>query len=687
MADAFSSSSDDGVPLTKLEIAMHLTCFSYTPQSQTNARCPPSHILLINALFPARPPQLRSAPASPVLASGPHVRARPYSTPSHIPLISYCHFSSLPSPPPPPQLCTTPAMSGPLRGLPPPLHCAYSPPHPQRKSHYSPQNDPLLTHTHSSLPTPPPPLSPTTRPDASEHCTCFSYTHLRYGTVAVHCSHPTSVPSLPFPPPPTRPPPYHLLLPLRLLAHEIPPPKPRAHCWRRTCEQLSALLAKAAPSFASPPITLHPPALPPSTPSSSVPPPPIPPPAPPLANTNLWLTDFALLQHPPHLLPLHLLMPHRLPPLQLGRTAHPPEVAGEGWTHLGEAGPIWARLDPSGRGWTHLGEAGPFWARLDPSGRGWTARCPLRLDAQKEEVRFHVCAMSAANPYQVDTCLDDGAGGCNCLCPPGFVTGKQPDETPICVPGRPAVWEAAWVRVRVIKACVRAWVIKACVRAWVIKACVRAWVIKACVRAWVIKACVRAGVIKACVRAWVIKACVRAWVIKECVRAWVIKACVRAGVIKACVRAWVIRECVRAWVIKACARAWVIKECVRAWVIKACVRAWVIKECVRAWVIKACVRAWVIKACVRAWVIKECVRAWVIKACVRAWVIKACVRAWVIKACVRAWVIKACVRAWVIKACVRAWGSTATCDSRCCWASRCVYAVGNQVCYSELLDA
>ncbi|CAI5935996.1 unnamed protein product [Closterium sp. NIES-64] len=658
MADAFSSSSDDGVPLTKLEIAMvsccrvaaggkvdlpssrshpppipsirlgicvfhihrhvtpdiypyrpctlhtqadltlpfpqrvtlfppsplhpqHLTCFSYTPQSQTNARCPPSHILLINALFPARPPQLRSAPASPVLASGPHVRARPYSTPSHIPLISYCHFSSLPSPPPPP-----PALH----------HTCYLRPSP------TPTFGSPTSHSYNTR----------LQAKVSEAAVCAMAVIFLKGEWGEKQM------------------------------------RVRGRGWTH--------LGEAGPIWA------------------------------------------------------------RLDP------------SGRGWTHLGEAGPIWARLDPSGRGWTHLGEAGPFWARLDPSGRGWTARCPLRLDAQKEEVRFHVCAMSAANPYQVDTCLDDGAGGCNCLCPPGFVTGKQPDETPICVPGREAttvcalrgLWrtrdlmkplsasqvgiahdtlcatpytvtaddtcesiaaafsmtrsqflklnddhlpcgrlkagqQAAWVRVRVIKACVRAWVIKACVRAWVIKACVRAWVIKACVRAWVIKACVRAGVIKACVRAWVIKACVRAWVIKECVRAWVIKACVRAGVIKACVRAWVIRECVRAWVIKACARAWVIKECVRAWVIKACVRAWVIKECVRAWVIKACVRAWVIKACVRAWVIKECVRAWVIKACVRAWVIKACVRAWVIKACVRAWVIKACVRAWVIKACVRAW--------------------------------
>ncbi|CAI5520957.1 unnamed protein product [Closterium sp. Naga37s-1] len=75
MADAFGSTSDDGVPLTKLEIATHLTCFSYTPQSQTNARCPPSHILLINALSAPRQhqplahrlrtPTTPSAPASP----------------------------------------------------------------------------------------------------------------------------------------------------------------------------------------------------------------------------------------------------------------------------------------------------------------------------------------------------------------------------------------------------------------------------------------------------------------------------------------------------------------------------------------------------------------------------------------------------------------------------------------------
>ncbi|CAI5509401.1 unnamed protein product, partial [Closterium sp. Naga37s-1] len=45
-----------------------------------------------------------------------------------------------------------------------------------------------------------------------------------------------------------------------------------------------------------------------------------------------------------------------------------------------------------------------------------------------------VCAMSAANPFQVGTCLDDGAGGYNCLCPAGFVADERPDETPVCVP-------------------------------------------------------------------------------------------------------------------------------------------------------------------------------------------------------------------------------------------------------------
>ncbi|CAI5527118.1 unnamed protein product [Closterium sp. Naga37s-1] len=101
----------------------------------------------------------------------------------------------------------------------------------------------------------------------------------------------------------------------------------------------------------------------------------------------------------------------------------------------------------------------------------------MNICGSKTCIPVRVCAMSAANPFQVGTCLDDGAGGYNCLCPAGFVADERPDETPVCVP-----------ELNRLKACVRAWVLKACVIAWVLKACVRAWVLKACVRAWVLMA-------------------------------------------------------------------------------------------------------------------------------------------------------------------------------------------------------
>ncbi|CAI5527054.1 unnamed protein product [Closterium sp. Naga37s-1] len=337
------------------------TCFSYTPTRRLTPlrRCPPPRIPLINALLPSCRPQLRSAPASPVMASAP-----------------------------------TPAP-----------------------------------------------------------------------TVAAHCAALTqgrTVSSSPLPTSRTLPPLYLQVCapasPIPTLAHEIPPPQPRAHCWRGTCELLSAIHAKAAPSLHHP--LPSPSAPPPLHPLLFRPPPPLPPPAPPLANTNLWLTDFALLQHRlPH--PFHiplcclpfptLLSP--LPPPPPTHTPNPPlllpsssapaspaptdapltptpttrarcsppqrlqakvsEAAGcavavfflkgewgelqvRGTKEVGRlrvtgrslvwlqaqlagavecsvaAGPIWARLDPSGRGWTHLREAGPIWARLDPSARGWT---------------------------------------------------------------------------------------------------------------------------------------------------------------------------------------------------------------------------------------------------------------------------------------------------------------------------
>ncbi|CAI5527082.1 unnamed protein product [Closterium sp. Naga37s-1] len=64
---------------------------------------------------------------------------------------------------------------------------------------------------------------------------------------------------------------------------------------------------------------------------------------------------------------------------------------------------------------------------------GFTAA--KNIDGSETCIPVHVCAMSAANPCQVGTCLDDGVGGYNCLCPPGFVADERPDETPVCVPG------------------------------------------------------------------------------------------------------------------------------------------------------------------------------------------------------------------------------------------------------------
>ncbi|CAI5492520.1 unnamed protein product, partial [Closterium sp. Naga37s-1] len=64
---------------------------------------------------------------------------------------------------------------------------------------------------------------------------------------------------------------------------------------------------------------------------------------------------------------------------------------------------------------------------INPCGSG---KCSNRAGKSK----FHVCSMSAANPCQVGTCLNDGAGGYNCLCSPGFVADERPDETPVCVP-------------------------------------------------------------------------------------------------------------------------------------------------------------------------------------------------------------------------------------------------------------
>ncbi|CAI5528672.1 unnamed protein product [Closterium sp. Naga37s-1] len=60
----------------------------------------------------------------------------------------------------------------------------------------------------------------------------------------------------------------------------------------------------------------------------------------------------------------------------------------------------------------------------------------MNICGSKTCIPVRVCAMSAANPFQVGTCLDDGAGGYNCLCPAGFVADERPDETPVCVPGR-----------------------------------------------------------------------------------------------------------------------------------------------------------------------------------------------------------------------------------------------------------
>ncbi|GJP48461.1 hypothetical protein CLOM_g7740 [Closterium sp. NIES-68] len=77
------------------------------------------------------------------------------------------------------------------------------------------------------------------------------------------------------------------------------------------------------------------------------------------------------------------------------------------------------------------------------SNRGGKSKCACaagfaaarNIDGSETCTAVHVCAMTAANPCQVGTCLDDGAGGYNCLCPAGFVADERPDETPVCVPG------------------------------------------------------------------------------------------------------------------------------------------------------------------------------------------------------------------------------------------------------------